>query len=375
MRTRPNFGFYGHFNSCICNEGLNLNGMEEQEDIFVWLKFIQKKSNATQTLTTKKFSCGKNVSQYTIVENITDKLIESLLLNYELHENIKISDFNFKRKFDIELTLNDNQVLLSSLRKSDLITFQFPIREDDELIYEQKLVRVKEFIKVIIGTLIRSVYPEANVSDAEGTETEQLLSKQPDRVILNDYRIYLLLKGLKESEPRNLASHFEKNQNTFTTEDRSNAEKYLTKLKEKYGSDFLIYLTELPEKPFSLKTVNRLFDAISKTKGEIVRLTFDGYNIYEFKLKDNDIVVSCENKIISKIDHEGRVNFISNDSKEKYITATLMLYYGRNQNEELIYFGQQTGTCSFCKKPLEDPISVYWGYGKTCADTFHLPWG
>lgn len=348
--------------------------MEEQEDIFVWLKFIQK-DTAYKTVTTKRRSFGQNDSLESIIDGITDKLFLSLVLIFQSQQKVKVSDFNFKRKFDIELTLNDNQVLLSSLRKSGLITFQFPNSEDHGLIYEQKLARVKEFIKVIIGTLVRSVYPDANVSDSEGTETEQLLSKQPDLVILNDYRIYLLLKGLKESEARNIASNFEKNQNTFTTEDRSNAEQYLSKLKEKYGSDFLMYLTELPEKPFSLKTVNRLFDAMSKTKGEIVRLTFDGSNIYEFKLKDNDIVVSCEKKIISKIDHEGRVNFISNDSKEKYITATLMLYYGRNQNEELIYFGQQTGTCSFCKKPLEDPISVYWGYGKTCADTFHLPWG
>jgi hypothetical protein len=348
--------------------------MEEQEDIVVALKFIQK-DIASKTLTTKRFGFGQNATLWLIIEDITDKLFNGLVLTYQLQGNVKKSNFNFKRKFDIELTLNDNQVLLSSLRKSDLITFQIPEFEDDEEIYEQKLVRVKEFIKVIIATLVRSVYPDVNTSDSEGTVTEQLLYKRPDLVILNDYQIYLLLKGLKESEPRKLASRFVNNQNKFTSDDRVNAEKYLFKLKEKYGPNFLIYLTEIPEKPFSLKTVNRLFDAMSKSKGEVVRIAFDGSNICELKLKDHYITISRGNKVISKIDHAGHVNFISSGSEEKYISATLMLYYARNQNEELIYYGQQTGTCSFCRKPLEDPISIYWGYGKTCADNFNLPWG
>ena len=347
--------------------------MKEQEEFYVELKFIQKESNSSKTLQSRRLSYDQSITMDSLIEDITNNLLTGLLITRQME--IKFPNFSFYRKFDIELTLNENKILLSSLRKSGFITFQIPDIANDPLLYERKLTRLKEFIEVIMGTLIRAVYVDSNVSNPELTATEHLLTKRPDTISLNDYQIYLLLRGLKEPEPRNLASRFENHQNTFTAEDRVAAEKYLSKLKDKYGSDFLMHLTELPIKPFSMKTVKRLFDAMSKTKGEIVRLTFDGSKIYEFKLKDDAVIVSRDNKVVSKIDREGRVNFISSATDEKYISATLMLFYGRNHNEELIYFGQQTGTCSFCRKPLEDPISVFWGYGKTCAETFNLPWG
>ena len=57
------------------------------------------------------------------------------------------------------------------------------------------------------------------------------------------------------------------------------------------------------------------------------------------------------------------------------MSATLMLYYTKKMNEELFFYGQKSGCCSFCNKPLEDPISIYWGYGKTCAEINHIVWG
>jgi hypothetical protein len=37
--------------------------------------------------------------------------------------------------------------------------------------------------------------------------------------------------------------------------------------------------------------------------------------------------------------------------------------------------GRLTGSCSFCRRRLEDERSTAVGYGKICADHFHLPWG
>lgn len=38
-------------------------------------------------------------------------------------------------------------------------------------------------------------------------------------------------------------------------------------------------------------------------------------------------------------------------------------------------YGRTTGYCCFCHLPLSDERSTAVGYGPTCADKYHLPWG
>lgn len=37
--------------------------------------------------------------------------------------------------------------------------------------------------------------------------------------------------------------------------------------------------------------------------------------------------------------------------------------------------GRESGSCVFCRLPLKDERSLGVGYGKTCANTYGLPWG
>jgi len=38
-------------------------------------------------------------------------------------------------------------------------------------------------------------------------------------------------------------------------------------------------------------------------------------------------------------------------------------------------YGHKTGKCTFCRRRLTDERSVIVGYGPTCAENNHLPWG
>lgn len=37
--------------------------------------------------------------------------------------------------------------------------------------------------------------------------------------------------------------------------------------------------------------------------------------------------------------------------------------------------GGQVVSCVFCRKALNHPSSIYYGYGPTCAENYNLPWG
>lgn len=43
--------------------------------------------------------------------------------------------------------------------------------------------------------------------------------------------------------------------------------------------------------------------------------------------------------------------------------------------EEAAAFGHDHGSCVFCARDLNDPVSVEHGYGPVCAENFGLPWG
>jgi hypothetical protein len=187
--------------------------------------------------------------------------------------------------------------------------------------------------------------------------------------------LYTLLSRLKEPRARELANNFEKNNYSFLKNEKAESREFLTILIDKFGPEFLIKLVEIPKKPFEEKTVNRLFESIKKKGGQTINLTFDGVNNFEFNLVDDSLFVTQNKTNIAKINQSGELKFVTDSPSLKYMSATLLLYFGKNANQEIFYFGQETGNCSYCKKPLEDPISLYWGYGKTCAQKINLPWG
>ncbi len=61
--------------------------------------------------------------------------------------------------------------------------------------------------------------------------------------------------------------------------------------------------------------------------------------------------------------------------KNETYKSRLSLFAKAITDRVSIFSGVEFGTkCLYCKLPLEDPISIKWGYGKTCADKFDLPY-
>jgi hypothetical protein len=337
------------------------------------LCFRQKTSKSEISFQTLTIECNDYLIAEDVINLWTKRLYQ--IFETESYKNKRsILSFKFNRKFDIELIIDGEKTLLSELRKNELVTL--PLPKENGIRNENEMPILYDTIRTFIETLVKSSEIFRYDMKSEISKNEQLLLLKPsESIVLNDFQLYTLLGRLKEPRARELANNFEKNGNFFLKNEKAESREFLTILIEKFGPEFLIKLVEIPKKPFGEKTVNRLFESIKKKGGQTINLTFDGINNFEFNLVDDSLVVTQNKTNIATISDSGELKFTTDSPKLKYMSATLLLYFGINANREILYFGQETGTCSYCKKPLEDPISLYWGYGKTCAQKINLPWG
>lgn len=61
--------------------------------------------------------------------------------------------------------------------------------------------------------------------------------------------------------------------------------------------------------------------------------------------------------------------------KNTEVRPSLSLFARNIPGNISLFSGAEIGTkCLYCNLPLEDPLSIKWGYGKTCADNYGLPY-
>ena len=343
--------------------------MTQEEKFAISISLI---SNANKlTLSQLEFNAGVNFK--IVIDNLTNRFAFTLK-NIKKY-GVKIG-LSFNQKIDIELSNNYSIIKLSELRGGELVVLNIPNPRDEKSVFEMKLEKLKKTLSLVFKSLIETLNSPFIDYQFPKEGFEVMLLKDEYKTLLSDYEIYLLLRGLKEPQAREIASNFENNGFLFSENTKHRSEKYILNLEEKYGIDFLKNLLEIPEKPFGLNTVSRLKEKMRNSKGEVISLSFDGVNNYEFEIRTDLINIKKNNEYLGKCNLDGILNYSNSKSNsDKYMTATLMLYYANDPNGEILYFGQKTGCCSFCKKPLVDPISIYWGYGKTCAEINGLSWG
>lgn len=72
-----------------------------------------------------------------------------------------------------------------------------------------------------------------------------------------------------------------------------------------------------------------------------------------------------------RIDNRG--NWYGEDIPEDVDTVIKAL--AANPAQTAAEYGRLTGNCCFCHRKLSDERSTAMGYGRICADHYHLPWG
>jgi hypothetical protein len=227
--------------------------MKKKENFNISISFISKNNSNKLTLNQIEFEGGIKVQ--IISYCLTQRLIFGLK-NIKKY-NMKIG-FSFSRKFDIELSLNGSKVVLSESRDGEFITIAIPEPKDEKSVFEAKLTKLEKILSCSFNSLLKSLNSHLIDYQIPKEGFEVMLLKGQNKTKLSDYEIYLLLRGLKEPQAREIASNFENNGYSFSENTKHLSEKYILKLEEKYGINFLKNLLEIPEKPFGLNTVSRL---------------------------------------------------------------------------------------------------------------------
>ncbi|MDC0459424.1 DUF6011 domain-containing protein [Crocinitomicaceae bacterium] len=188
----------------------------------------------------------------------------------------------------------------------------------------------------------------------------------------------LLLQGMMESNARNLAE-------AYFTEGKLDkgqlkaVDDIIEKAIKKYGTELIHTLLELPDKPFHIKDAKRVLYKPKKANSndnsiELIGVDGSIFKFY-FKKTNSSISIKSNDELAATISNDGEVKFETSDKKKRMVTANMILSYVNDPIGSIVYFGAQTGSCSFCNKPLTDPRSKIHGYGSQCAKLNDLPWG
>ena len=188
----------------------------------------------------------------------------------------------------------------------------------------------------------------------------------------------LLLQGMMESNARKLAE-------AYFTEGRLDkshlkaVDEIIEKAIKKYGTELIFTLLELPDKPFHIKDAKRILYKPKKANSndnsiELIGVDGSIFKFY-FKKTNSSISIKSNDELAATISNDGEVRFETSDKKKRMVTANMILSYVNDPIGSIVYFGAQTGSCSFCNKPLTDPRSKIHGYGSQCAKLNDLPWG
>ncbi len=192
-----------------------------------------------------------------------------------------------------------------------------------------------------------------------------------------DFQIAKLCSGMEESQARQIFNIYNLNQSLSNIE-RSKGEKFVHSAYIKYGKDLLLKLLQLQQRPFKISNTERIFTIFDKHDKEddpVIRLSWQNDEYFEFYLKkhrDSIMVKNSKEEIKGEFTRDGvcQIYDIENFNSTIILFAKLI----DNPLQHLIYYGIQTGRCSFCNKELSDTSSLSNGYGKQCAINHGMPW-
>ena len=248
--------------------------------------------------------------------------------------------------------------------------------------YETTAFDPREFYEIIRSMIIRlkeesSALLVDNGDVSKSNEITQLIlndfSSQND---YSDYQLSILCGGMEEAKPRKLARSYIENK-FWSIEERATAEFFVEKAREQYGEIILNYCLTLSKKPFGISHVDRLYSRYNNLTDSKIRLINNFGEEFFLHIKNTGFLMT--NKRIEHVLNVSRsgVAAISKDAKLEEVRSTLVLFlrFVDDPLSQVVYFGAQTGKCSFCGLPLDDPISLSVGYGKTCAEKNNLLWG
>ncbi|MEJ6776562.1 MAG: DUF6011 domain-containing protein [Crocinitomicaceae bacterium] len=188
----------------------------------------------------------------------------------------------------------------------------------------------------------------------------------------------LLLQGMMESNARKLAE-------VYFTEGKLNeiqlkaVDDLIERAIKKYGTELIYTLLELPDKPFHIRDAQRILykpkrAGLHDDSIELIGVDGSIFKLF-FKKTDSSISLKSNDLTVATISSNGEVRFETGDKKKRMVTANMILSYVNDPIGSIVYFGAQTGSCSFCDKPLTDPRSKISGYGRQCAKINDLLWG
>lgn len=265
-------------------------------------------------------------------------------------------------------------------------TTHVEVKLDDQVLFDTRDEKYKrswpnlkigpDFVETVVGL--------ASSSNIKVDGEEELLNlldrnRNPEDIkSFSDYQLAILCKGMLESSARKVGvNYFEKN--GFTEEEREKALLYVNLAKTKYGTALLKACLQLPSKPFTIENAERIFTRFDNidTDTRKISLAFDKQNEFEFYLKSKSGGLSIKHNgvEVARFKRDGSFNIQTKNRYVAYMSATLFLSYCKNEGEELMFYGAKTGNCSYCKRPLDHPTSLLYGYGPVCAKIMNLPWG
>ncbi|MDB4682647.1 DUF6011 domain-containing protein [Crocinitomicaceae bacterium] len=268
--------------------------------------------------------------------------------------------FEFKYKFEIE---TDNAFLRELVTDSSRDLNRIPD-------YERYIEALRQIVDFSNNPLL------INEDKAITSLIEKQSVKSTNQLTLRQKA--LLLQGMMESNARKLAEAY------FTegklNESQLNAvDEIIEKAIQKYDTELVSTLLELPDKPFHIKDAKRILYKPKKANSndnsiELIGVDGSIFKFY-FKKTNSSISIKSNDELAATISNDGEVRFETSDKKKRMVTANMILSYVNDPIGSIVYFGAQTGSCSFCNKPLTDPRSKIHGYGSQCAKLNDLPWG
>lgn len=189
--------------------------------------------------------------------------------------------------------------------------------------------------------------------------------------LLTEIQKARILEGMFSPKSRALAKHYFTNKN-WSTKELGSVNQIIEQLRLKYGMDFLRAILSIEKgENGTLFASNKLMllrpDSSTPDNFSIIH---EGVEYILIEKNKSFRLAKRNSKFKSK-------NSISNNGERVWMDLSLVLYAKVFQDplDYIIQYGIETGKCSFCGLPLEDPTSLLVGYGKICAEKNNLLWG
>lgn len=197
-----------------------------------------------------------------------------------------------------------------------------------------------------------------------------------------DFQAFSLCQGLKDGRPRKLARLFFANQ--ISKEERYEAHQWAMATLSKYGAERVHFMLSLPPLPFKALDSRAIFSELDKraehTNTPIIRLLLKepyagnhslsiSFHAESQQAPDRDIIQvrkKGQNGVLLRLSRSGH---ILPGSKPKAIipVAQFFVRISDDMQKAIVYYGQHSGECAICGRPLTDPESIKNGIGPVCA--------